>query len=233
MTDKKEEKFCEGAVMGLGLRCELEQNCDTELRCLATNVRGQESATNVKGLRCESVRETVSGGDSEGSVMGPGLRCELDQICDKGLRFLATNVRGHVVEDFDERVLGMGRSVGMYGTAGKVDMSLVNNERGPAVTNVRGTWPSRVPGTAKPGSGSKGTSPSVLRRTAMSRTSTSISKSKRTSPLGGRGTSSHSGAQTMAASSSISGVQSLIYWADQLGKQTKYQKKVKPIQWEG
>ena len=35
------------------------------------------------------------------------------------------------------------------------------------------------------------------------------------------GTSSPLGAQRMAASSSISGVQSLICWADQLGKQTK------------
>ena len=123
--------------------------------------------------------------------------------------------------DLDERALGMGLSVGMCGTAGRVGVNQVTNERGTTSTNVRGTWPSRVPGTAKPGTGTRGSSPSVLRRTARSRTSTGISKSRRTTTLGGRGTSSPSGAQRMAASSSISGVQSLISWANQLGKQTK------------
>ena len=95
-------------------------------------------------------------------------------------------------------------------------------EAGPSSTNVMGSRQSRVGGSAKPGTGPRGSSPSSLRRTSRSTASMGISRSRRTTTLlGGRGTSSSpSGGQRRAVSTTL-GVQSLISWASQLGKQTK------------
>ena len=129
---------------------------------------------------------------------------------------LVTNVRGHAAVSVEDRGWGMRVNVGAC------------DAREASSTNVRGTWLSRVGGSPKPGTGPRGSSPSSLRRTSRRTTSTSISKSRRTTTLlGGRGTSSPSGTQRRAVSTT-SGVQSLISWASQLGelgKQTKLQAK--------
>ena len=131
---------------------------------------------------------------------------------------LMTNVRGHAAVNVEDQGLGMRMNVGTC------------DARETSSTNVRGTWLSRVGGSPKPGTGTRRSSPSALRRTSRRMTSTSISKSRRTTTLWGRGTSSPSGTQRRAVSNTTSGVQSLISWANQLGKLGKQTKlTAKPV----
>ena len=83
---------------------------------------------------------------------------------------LATNVRGQ------EAVIVQDSEWGM-----RVNVEACEaREASSSSTNVRGTWLSRVGGSAKPGTGPRGSSPSSLRRTSRSTTSTGISSSRRT-----------------------------------------------------
>ena len=114
-------------------------------------------------VRCKSLQKSVRGAMGEtGLICDTRPRCLVTNV--RGQDGL-TNVRGLVATDVLGTVLEWGPSVGMIET---VDSSLVTNVRGPDVTNVRGTWPSQVPGLAKPGSGTGGSCLSVLRIAASS-----------------------------------------------------------------
>ena len=83
---------------------------------------------------------------------------------------LATNVRGQEAVNVQDSECGM-----------RVNVEACEaREASSSSTNVRATWLIRVGGSAKPGTGPRGSSPSSLRRTSRSTTSTGISSSRRT-----------------------------------------------------
>ena len=188
--------------------------------------RSKLPRTSMIGMGPDGEFVTVSGCEDEVFGDDPDVLPCVDvpvfetKPCEKNemMVTLATNARGQ------EAVIVQDSECGM-----RVNVEACEaREASSSSTNVRGTWLSRVGGLAKPGTGPRGSSPSSLRRTSRSTTSTGISKSRRTTTLlGGRGTSSPSGTQRRAVSTT-SGVQSLISWASQLGelgKQTKLQAK--------
>ena len=138
---------------------------------------------------------------------------------------LMTNVRGHAAVNVEDQGLGMRMNVGTC------------DARETSSTNVRGTWLSRVGGSPKPGTGTRRSSPSALRRTSRRMTSTSISKSRRTTTLwGGEG-------DFITFRDSEEGSFQYNFWGsklDKLGKSAweawetnQINSKASPIEWDG
>ena len=197
--------------LGLGLGV-IGVNYDVDCTTNIYMRRSKLPRTSMIGIEPDGAFVTVRGCEDEVFGEDPDvLPCVGEPVVEKKPseknEMLVNNVRGQ------EAVIVQDSEWGM-----RVNVEACEaREASSSSTNVRATWLIRVGGSAKPGTGPRGSSPSSLRRTSRRTTSKGISRSRRTTTLlGRRGTSSPSGTQRRAVSTT-SGVQSLISWASQLG----------------